>query len=120
MIRYLYVVATLLLTVYGQLVVKWQVNQAGRLPADLSGKLTFVGRLVLNPWVISAFVGAFLAAACWMMAMTHFSLSRAYPFMSLSFAFVLIGSALWLGEALTFSKLAGVIIIGVGLAVGSQ
>jgi drug/metabolite transporter (DMT)-like permease len=118
--RYLYPLATLLLTVYGQLVVKWQVDRAGALPADLGGKIAFVGRLVVNPWVISVFLAAFLAAASWMLAMTHFSLSQAYPFMALSFGLVLVGSALWLGESLTWPKVAGVAIIAVGLVVGSR
>jgi multidrug transporter EmrE-like cation transporter len=120
MTHYLYPVATLLLTVYGQLVVKWQVDRAGALPADLGGKVTFVGQLLVNPWVISVFVAAFLAAASWMLAMTHFSLSDAYPVMALSFGLVLFGSALWLGEALTWTKLAGVALIAAGLVVGSR
>ncbi len=120
MIRYLFPVATLLLTVYGQLVVKWQVERAGPRPDDLGGQLQFVGRLVVNPWVISVFVAAFLAAASWMLALTHFELSRAYPVMSLSFALVLFGSALWFSEALTWPKVAGVAIIALGLIVSSQ
>jgi drug/metabolite transporter (DMT)-like permease len=118
--RFLYPTATLLLTVYGQLIVKWQVNRAGALPAEVGGKLAFVGRLVVNPWVISAFLAAFLAAASWMLAMTHFSLSQAYPIMSLSFGLVLVGSALWLGEALTWPKVAGVTIIALGLVVATR
>lgn len=118
--RYVYPIATLLLTVYGQLIVKWQVDRAGALPADLAGKLGFVGRLVVSPWVLSAFLAAFLAAASWMLAMTHFSLSQAYPVMALSFGLVLFGSALWLGESLTWAKAAGVAIIAVGLVVGSR
>ena len=120
MTAYLYIVATLLLTVYGQLIVKWQVNNAGHLPADIGGKVSFVARLLVNPWVISALVAALAAAASWMVAMTHFTLSRAYPFMSLSFVLVLFGSALWLNEGLTWPKVAGVLIIAIGLAVGSQ
>lgn len=120
MTRYLYPVATLLLTVYGQLIVKWQVDRAGAMPADLGGKLTFLGRLILSPWVISVFVAAFLAAASWMVALTHFSLSRAYPVMSLSFALVLVGSVLWLGESLSWPKVLGVTIIAVGLIVSTR
>jgi drug/metabolite transporter (DMT)-like permease len=120
MTRYLYVVATLVLTVYGQLVVKWQVNRAGHVPADLGSKVAFLGRLLINPWVISVLVAAFLAAASWMIAMTHFTLSRAYPFMGLSFVLVLIGSALWLGESFSWPKAAGVVIIAIGIGVGSQ
>jgi drug/metabolite transporter (DMT)-like permease len=120
MTRYLYVLATLVLTVYGQLVVKWQVNRAGHVPADLGSKITFLVKLLLNPWVISVLCAAFLAALSWMIAMTHFTLSRAYPFMGLSFVLVLFGSAIWLGEALSWTKAIGVVVIAVGIALGSQ
>jgi multidrug transporter EmrE-like cation transporter len=120
MIRYLFPVATLLLTVYGQLIVKWQVQGAGTRPDDVGGQLAFVGRLVVNPWVLSAFAAAFLAAASWMLALTHFPLSRAYPVMSLSFALVLFGSVAWFGESLSVPKVAGVAIIALGLIVSVQ
>jgi drug/metabolite transporter (DMT)-like permease len=120
MTRYVYVAATLVLTVYGQLVVKWQVNRAGQVPADFASKVAFVGRLLVNPWVISVLAAAFLAAASWMVAMTHFTLSRAYPFMGLSFVLVLVGSVAWLGESFSWPKAAGVVIIAIGIAVGSQ
>ncbi|MHB8694636.1 MAG: DMT family transporter [Solirubrobacteraceae bacterium] len=120
MSQYLYAVATLLLTVYGQLVIKWQVARAGALPPDLAGKARFIGSLLLNPWVLSVFVAAAVAAISWMLALTHFSLSRVYPVMSLSFALVLLGSVLWLGEALSLSKVAGVTIIAVGLIVSTR
>lgn len=120
MTRYLYPVATLLLTVYGQLIVKWQVDRAGALPDALADRVAFLTRLITSPWVISVFLAAFLAAASWMLAMTHFSLSRAYPVMSLSFGLVLFGSALWLGESLSWPKVAGVAIIALGLIVSSQ
>lgn len=120
MTRYVYVLATLGLTVYGQLVLKAQVNDAGHLPADLSGKLSFLARLIVNPWIISVLVAAVLAAASWMIAMTHFQLTHAYPFMSLSFVLVLAGSAVLLNEAITWPKVAGVAIIATGLVVGSR
>jgi drug/metabolite transporter (DMT)-like permease len=118
--RFVYPLITLLLTVYGQLIVKWQVNRAGALPGDFSGKAHFVARLVVNPWVISAFAAAFLAAASWMLAMTHFTLSQAYPVMSLSFALVLVGSGIWLGESITAAKVIGVGIIAFGLIVSTR
>jgi multidrug transporter EmrE-like cation transporter len=120
MIGYAYVATTIALTVYGQIIVKWQVDQAGEFPATLSGKLHFLLKLMLNPWVISVFAGAVIAALAWMAALTRFELSRAYPFMSLSFVLVLILSAIFFAEDFTLPKLMGVVLIMVGLAIGSQ
>jgi drug/metabolite transporter (DMT)-like permease len=117
---YFYVATTIILTVYGQLIVKWQVDNAGSFPETASGKLHFLLKLLLNPWVISVFAGAAIAALAWMAALTRFELSRAYPFVALSFVLVLGLSALLFGEALTAPKVIGVLLIFVGLVVGSQ
>jgi multidrug transporter EmrE-like cation transporter len=117
---WLYVSATVLLTVYGQLIVKWQVSRAGSLPDPLGEKLTFLARLVISPWMISVFVAAFVAALAWMAAMTRLELSRAYPFVGLSFVLVLLLSALFFHESVTLYKAAGVALIVVGLFVGSR
>ena len=111
---------TIILTVYGQMIVKWQVNQAGELPNSLIDKVTFIARQYLNPWVISALAAAFLASASWITAMTQLELSFAYPFMSLAFVLVLILSVMFFGESLTLSKLLGTGIIIVGLIIVSQ
>lgn len=120
MIGYFYIALTILFTVYGQLVLKWQVSQAGALPVGIGAKVNFMFVLLLNPWIISGFVAAFLASLCWMAAMTKFNLSHAYPFMGLSFVLVLIGSGIFFGEVVTPLKIAGTALIVVGIAVASQ
>jgi multidrug transporter EmrE-like cation transporter len=117
---YVYVLCTVLLTVYGQIAIKWQVLEAGPFPADPADKLRFLARLLLNPWVISAFAAALLASVAWMAAMTRLELSHAYPFMSLAFVLVMLGSAWFFSEPITPLKVAGVVLIMLGLVVGSQ
>jgi len=117
---WLYVAATVSLTVYGQIVVKWRVSRRGHLPADLHGKLTFLAGLILDPWVLSALLGAFVAALSWMLAISQLELSRAYPFVGLSFALVLIFSTVLFGEALTAAKIAGVALVIAGIVVGAS
>jgi drug/metabolite transporter (DMT)-like permease len=119
-IGYVYVATTIALTTYGQLIVKWQVDRAGAFPESISDKIDYLLKLVVNPWVISVFVGALIAALAWMAALTHFDLSRVYPFVSLSFVAVLIGSAVLFDEPLTALKVAGVLLIVAGLTIGSQ
>ena len=117
---YFYVLATVLLTVYGQIVIKWQVMQAGALPPDFADKMTFLMRLLLNPWIISALAAAFLAALCWTAAMTRLKLSHAYPFVGLTFVLVLMASGLFFHQPVTPLKIAGVALIVLGIVVGSQ
>jgi multidrug transporter EmrE-like cation transporter len=119
-IGYLYVATTIALTTYGQIIVKWQVDKAGAFPESLAGKVEFLLRLMINPWVISVLVGAVIAAMAWMAALTHFELSRVYPFVALSFVGVLLLSAIVFDESLTVAKVLGVLLIVAGLTVGSQ
>ena len=116
---WVYVATTIVLTVYGQIVVKWQVGEAGEFPGATGDRIEFLGRLLLNPWIISAFAGAFVAALAWMAAMTKLELSHAYPFMALSFVGVLLLSGVFFDEAITVAKVAGILLIGLGIVVGS-
>ena len=117
---YFYIFLTIMLTVYGQIAIKMQVLQAGALPADHQEKLQFLIRLLLNPWIISAFAAAFLASIAWMGAMTKFQLSHAYPFMSLNFVIVLALSAWLFHEPMSITRMVGVTLICIGTIVAAQ
>ncbi len=110
----------MLLTVYGQLVIKWQIIKAGAFPEGITERVWFLLRMVFNPWVISCLAAAFLAFLLWMVAMTRFELSHAYPFVSMSFVVVLVLSGLFFHESITVPKLLGVLLIMSGIIVGAQ
>jgi multidrug transporter EmrE-like cation transporter len=117
---YLYIFGTIVFTVYGQIVLKWQVSQTGAMPDGFAAKTQFIMQMLLNPWVISGLVGAFLAFLCWMGAVSKFDLSYAYPFTSLSFLLVLIFSAAFFREPITVSKVFALSLVIVGLIIGSR
>lgn len=117
---YIYVGITLVLTIYGQLILKREVLTAGAFPHDWPARLQFVFDLLRNPWVISAFAAAGLAAIAYMIALSYLDLSRAYVFMSLSFVSVALISSVIFGEALTTISLLGLLLIVIGVGLGSQ
>jgi len=117
---YVFIFLTIIFTVYGQIVIKWQAMQAGILPSGGIDKFLFLLRLVLNPWVLSGLFAAFLASLTWMAAMTKLPLSHAYPFVSFSFVLVVLSGALFFHEPLTWPKITGMILIVAGIVVGSQ
>jgi len=119
-IDYSYILATIAFTVYGQLILKWRMNDLGELPQGMLSKLRFLICLVFDPWIFSGFFAAFLASLAWMAAMTKFDLSHAYPFMSLNFLLVLLLSAWLLSEPMTTQKLIGVTLIVIGTYVASR
>jgi multidrug transporter EmrE-like cation transporter len=112
-----FIALTLALTVYGQLVLKWQMGHAGPMPEGGLAKLGFVLQQFANPWILSGFVSAFLASLAWMAAMTRFELGYAYPFMSLAFVIVMVFGIAFLGEAASIQKLFGTLLVMGGLVV---
>jgi len=117
---HLYIFGTILFTVYGQMIIKWRMSFHDGLPAELGPKIIFLTRLFFDPFILSGFVSAFVASLCWMAAMTQFELSYAYPFMGLTFVLVFAASVLFLGEQVTFGKVAGLVLIVLGIVATSR
>ena len=109
-----YVFLTIVLTVYAQLIIKWQVSLCGPLPEQTIEKIKFLFLLLLNPIIISGFISAFLASLAWMAAMSKFDLTYIYPMTSLSFAIVLIFGGFLFNEPITINKCLGVSLIIAG------
>jgi multidrug transporter EmrE-like cation transporter len=117
---YLYILGTIILTVIGQLVLKWRIGKYGSLPDLWGDKISFLFRLLLDPFILGGFFAAFIAGLCWMAAMSKFELSHAYPFMGLTFVLVLFFSGLLFHEPVTWPKILGIVLIVAGIAMASQ
>jgi multidrug transporter EmrE-like cation transporter len=117
LMAYGFVLVTILFTVVGQLLIKWQAMQAGNLPAGWHARASFMMNLLLNPWIILGLLSAVVAACAWMLAMTRLPISIAYPMMSLTYPLVIVASWLLLGETLSLWRAVGVIFILAGIAL---
>ena len=115
-----YIAVTILLTVYGQLALKWHMNRAGEVPSEAIAAVLFLCRQLLSPLVISSFASAFIAGLTWMAAVSRMQLSIAYPFMSLAFPLVALLSAPLFGEQFTPLKGMGTALILLGLFLLSR
>lgn len=116
---YVFIALTVLLTVYGQIVLKWQVGlNPGATIENLN--IRALATLLLNPWVVSAFAAAFGASLFWMAAIGRMPLSKAYPFTALSFPLVAIMSAWVFREGIDWPKIAGTALIIAGVIVLSR
>lgn len=77
----------------------------------------FIGSLLVNPyfWVALFIYGA--ATVLWVFTLSRVPLSRAMPFVALTFAIVPIVSVFALGERLNLAYWIGVAIIAAGVYV---
>ena len=115
-----YILGTVCCTVYGLVVIKWQMISAGRLPEGIGEKFFFLLKMMLNPWVMSGYVSAFCASLFWMAAMTKLDLSYAYPFTSLSFILVAVFSWLFFQEPITAPKIIGILLVISGIIITAK
>ena len=115
-----FITAVILLTVYGQLSVKWRLNQLPSLSSDGRPQLLQLLLLLLDPVILSGLAAAFLASIAWMGALKRFDFGFAYPFMSLNFPCAILLSAWLLNEALSIQRLVGVLIIMTGTIIAAR
>ncbi|OQX60386.1 MAG: hypothetical protein B5M52_00220 [Helicobacteraceae bacterium 4484_230] len=117
---YFYIFGTIFFTVYGQIILKWRINDAGILPDLFYDKIVFLVKLLFDPWIFSGFLAAFIASFFWMAAMTKFDISYAYPFMSAAFVLVLILSVFLFQEPVSWQKIIGLLLIVSGIVITSR
>lgn len=117
MIDHVYIVGTVAFTVYSQLIMRWQVSQAGTLPSDFFGKMSFVAHLFLNPWILTSILATLCAGISWMLAMSRFEISYAYPWVALNFVLMLFGGVLLFDESFSVPKMLGSLLIIAGIVV---
>jgi len=117
---YFYIIGTIGFTVYGQLILKWRIARLTNWPENTTAKLLYLLKALPDPFILSGLLAAFVASLFWMLAMSKFPLSYAYPFMSLSFVLVFLLSAVLFHETITWTKVAGLILVILGLIVSSQ
>lgn len=113
---YVYVMGTVIFTLYGQLILKWRIAVFGQLPDGFTAKVIFLLKAVLDPYIFSGLAAAFIASLFWMAAVTRLDLSAAYPLITAGLTSVTVILAIVvLKEPLSMSKFLGVLLIVSGV-----
>jgi undecaprenyl phosphate-alpha-L-ara4N flippase subunit ArnF len=117
--KYLYIPATILFNVYGQMILKWRITKLNwsMIDGSLIERIVCYLKLLFDPFVFSGFVSAFIASVFWTMAMSKFEITTAYPFMSLSPAIVFLLGVFILNETFTVGKMIGPVLIILGAII---
>jgi multidrug transporter EmrE-like cation transporter len=105
-----------LLVTFGQLLVKWRSEAMPAVP-DI-GALQGFARFLADPVNLVAYGAGFLANLGWLYVVTKLPLTIAFPvYMGVTFTFVLLGGWLFLAESMTFTKVAAVALILLGMVL---
>ena len=76
--------------------------------------------MLLNPYIIISLILTLLAGVTWMIAMTKFEISYAYPFTLLGLVLVTIFSVIFFGESVNTYKIIGIAVIVLGIVLISK
>ncbi len=112
--KYLFIGATLALTVYGQLMMKWRAVVHGDATHD---RMHYLWVMYTDIGVLSSLAGALLASITWSLALQRVPLAAAYPFMALTFALVPLAGVLLFRESLAPLQILGLLLIVVGVSL---
>ena len=96
----------------GQVLWKVGMNQIGQIDTIDIG--TIFGMLV-NYYVLAGIIMYALSTILWLIALSNKELSYAYPFVSLTYVFVLFFSFFIFKESVTITRVIGTLIIIFGL-----
>ena len=114
-------ILTILFTSYGQLIMKYEINKFGQIPTEsFNSMLSYLVKSISNIGIISGLLALVISTFTWMAAISKFELSTAYPIMSINFILVPFLSVFLLNESFNFFKLAGVIVIIIGIIIFSK
>lgn len=104
-------------TVASQLIMRWRVGSIGTLSPAANERIAFVASMLMTPWVWVAILCTFLAGVAWMLALTRFELTYAFPFTGVSFVLILFAGAFMFGEHVSLARIAGTLLVVLGLIV---
>tara|TARA_B100000795_G_C22779076_1_gene431366 strand:- start:290 stop:670 length:381 start_codon:yes stop_codon:yes gene_type:complete len=116
-----YLLLAITFGVVSQLIIKWQMSIFSFDDYETwQDKFALAFSMLLNPYIIISLILTLLAGVTWMIAMTKFEISYAYPFTLLGLVFVTIFSIIFFGENFNLFKIGGIILILFGIVVISK
>jgi drug/metabolite transporter (DMT)-like permease len=103
------------LNVLGQLSLKFGMSKLGNFAVSLSGLPPVFVQAAFNPYILLGMLCYGLGFLVWLVVLAKAEVSYAYPLISLGYVFTAILARVLIGEAVTLSRMAGILIICLGV-----
>ena len=112
----IWILISVLLSAFSQILLKaGMVSPAVRKVLFTGAPLGIVITIASTPIIILGFLCFGLSLLIWLTILSRIPLSTAYPFVALGIAVTVVAGVTLFGETLSFQKVAGVILILVGI-----
>ncbi len=114
----LFICLPIILTSIGEFILKFHINLISSSPAGTS-LLAELG-IMIDPGIIIAFSFIITGGILWVIAMSKFELSFLYPFLSINYLGIIVGSQFLLGEKVSLYRYLSIVLIIIGLIIISR
>ncbi len=112
------ILATVALVVTGQLLLKRGMSRVGAIDrARLRQPLVLVKTVVRTPAVVGGLAVYSISAVGWILVLSRFDLSFAYPFLAISYVGVTAAAVRVLGEKFSLRQWAGMAVVAIGVVL---
>jgi multidrug transporter EmrE-like cation transporter len=111
MVSWIFIALSTLASIGGQLTLKHAMQ---RIAASGSGRSLLL-QIMFSPWVIIGMAVYGCGVIFWLVALSHLDVSFVYPFASLSYVGIIIGSHFIFNEHIPPRRLAGIGVIICGV-----
>ena len=110
-----YILLPILLTVIGEFLLKTSVDDVA-----LTFTLESLLFVAMSPGIVFGVGLIATSALLWIIGMSQFQLSFMYPFLSLNYVIIIVGSEFLLNEDVRWNRYASIVLIMVGLVIISR
>jgi drug/metabolite transporter (DMT)-like permease len=115
---FFFICLPILFTTVGEFILKHHINLAAQVSTS-TGFLAEMG-LIIDPGIIIAFTFIISGGILWVIAMSKFELSFLYPFLSINYLGIIVGSQFFLGEKVSLYRYLSIVLIIMGLIIISR
>ena len=103
------------LNVLGQLSLKFGMSKLGNFSVSLNTLPPVFFQAAFNPYILLGVVCYGLGFLVWLVVLAKAEVSYAYPLISLGYVFTAILARVLIGEAVTLTRMAGILVICLGV-----
>lgn len=109
-----------ILGVSAQLLLKSGIDSTGFQINESSNVIDNIVRAILTPNVFAGFVLYGFAAVAWLIVLSKFELSYAYPMLAMMYIVIPFAASIFLKEHINSMQWVGIMVITVGILIVSQ
>ena len=112
---FVFIAFSTLFGICGQLMLKQGMSHMG----GTAGGKNLILKMATSPWVIGGLIVYALGVVNWLLALSRLELSYVYPYASLGYIGIIVGSYFIFKERITMMRIAGIAVIIAGVLITS-